>query len=135
MLREDGFVMDDGTVARLGPDRFVMTTTTANAVRVMQPHGILRATCCGPSSTCRCVSVTEQWAQIAVAGPRSRDVLARLVDAPFDIADAAFPFMAARRTDRLRRHAAPGCSASPSPANWPTSSRCRRATATRWRGG
>jgi sarcosine oxidase subunit alpha len=36
MLREDGFVMDDGTVARLAPERFVMMSTTANAVRTMQ---------------------------------------------------------------------------------------------------
>ena len=36
MLREDGFVLDDGTTARLSAERFVMTTTTANAVQVMQ---------------------------------------------------------------------------------------------------
>jgi methylglutamate dehydrogenase subunit C len=31
MLRDDGFVFDDGTVARLAADRFFITTTTANA--------------------------------------------------------------------------------------------------------
>jgi len=36
MLREDGFVLDDGTTARLGPEHHLMTTTTANAARVMQ---------------------------------------------------------------------------------------------------
>ena len=36
MLREDGFVFDDGTTARLGPDHYLMTTTTANAAAVMQ---------------------------------------------------------------------------------------------------
>jgi sarcosine oxidase subunit alpha len=36
MLREDGFVMDDGTTSRLADDRFFMTTTTANAGRVFQ---------------------------------------------------------------------------------------------------
>ena len=35
MLREDGFVMDDGTTARLGPEHFLMTTTTANADAVV----------------------------------------------------------------------------------------------------
>jgi methylglutamate dehydrogenase subunit C len=39
------------------------------------------------------ISVTDQWAQIAVAGPRARDTLAKLVDAPFDIANEAFPYM------------------------------------------
>ncbi|MFL5228997.1 MAG: 2Fe-2S iron-sulfur cluster-binding protein, partial [Microvirga sp.] len=36
MLREDGFVMDDGTTSRLGEAHFLMTTTTANAAKVMQ---------------------------------------------------------------------------------------------------
>src|SRR5438477_417449 len=36
MLREDGFAMDDGTTSRLAPERYVMTTTTAQAGRVMQ---------------------------------------------------------------------------------------------------
>ena len=39
-------------------------------------------------------SVSEQWAQFSIAGPRSRDVLAKFVDA--DLADAAFPYLAAR---------------------------------------
>jgi sarcosine oxidase subunit alpha len=93
MLREDGFVFDDGTTARLGPDRFVMTTTTANAVRVFQHMEHARAMLF-PRMDVQIVSVTEQWAQLAVAGPRSRDVLAKLVDAPFDLSDAAFPYMA-----------------------------------------
>jgi sarcosine oxidase subunit alpha len=41
------------------------------------------------------VSVSEQWAQLSVAGPRSRDVLRRVVDAPHDISNASFPYMAA----------------------------------------
>ena len=36
MLREDGFVMDDGTASRLADDRYIVTTTTANAPRVLQ---------------------------------------------------------------------------------------------------
>ena len=93
MLREDGIVFDDGTSARLGPDHFVMTTTTANAMRVFQHMELARAMLF-PRLDVQIVSVTEQWAQIAVAGPRSRDVLAELVDAPFDISNAAFPYMA-----------------------------------------
>jgi sarcosine oxidase subunit alpha len=38
--------------------------------------------------------VGDQWAQFAVAGPRSRDVLARVVEG-VDLSNAAFPFMAA----------------------------------------
>ncbi|HVV28428.1 MAG TPA: sarcosine oxidase subunit alpha family protein [Rhizomicrobium sp.] len=94
MLREDGFVMDDGTTSRLGEDRYFMTTTTANAGRVMQHlefcHQVL-----WPELDVQMISVTEQWAQYAVAGPRSRDALRKVVDRAFDISDAAFPYMAA----------------------------------------
>jgi sarcosine oxidase subunit alpha len=36
--------------------------------------------------------VTEQWAQFAIAGPRARDVLAKLAP-DFDISNAAFPHL------------------------------------------
>jgi sarcosine oxidase subunit alpha len=38
-------------------------------------------------------SATEQWAQYAVAGPKSRDLLRKIVDPDFDISDAAFPYL------------------------------------------
>jgi methylglutamate dehydrogenase subunit C len=94
MLREDGFVMDDGTTSRLSDDRFFMTTTTANAAKVFQHmefcHQVL-----WPELDVQFVSVTDQWAQYSVAGPRARDVLARIVDARFDISNEAFPYLAA----------------------------------------
>lgn len=96
MLREDGFVMDDGTTSRLGEAHFLLTTTTANAGKVMQHlefcHQVL-----WPSLDVRMVSVSESWAQAAIAGPRSRDVLRRVVDPAFDLSDAAFPYLAARQ--------------------------------------
>ena len=70
MLREDGFVMDDGTAARLAEDRWLVTTTTANAARVMQ-HMDYCAQVLWPELDVQFVSVTEQWAQVAVAGPRA----------------------------------------------------------------
>ncbi|MFD1193428.1 sarcosine oxidase subunit alpha family protein [Seohaeicola saemankumensis] len=91
MLREDGHVMDDGTTARLGPDHFVMTTTTAAAGQVMKHlefvHQALR-----PDLDASLCSVTEHWAQFAVAGPKARDLLNGLLDSPID--DGAWPFMA-----------------------------------------
>ncbi|RVT84535.1 sarcosine oxidase subunit alpha family protein [Rhodobacteraceae bacterium CCMM004] len=90
MLREDGHVLDDGTAARLGEGHFVLTTTTAAAGAVMQhlefAHQVLR-----PDLDVAMISVTEQWAQIAVAGPESRDLLNEVLDTP--IADADWPFM------------------------------------------
>lgn len=93
MLREDGMAMDDGTTARLGETHFVMTTTTANAGRVMQ-HLEFCAQVLWPELDVSLISVTDQWGQIAVAGPKSNATLAKLVDAPFDLADEAFPYMA-----------------------------------------
>jgi sarcosine oxidase subunit alpha len=86
--------MDDGTAARLAPDRFVITTTTAHAVKVYQHmhfcHQVL-----WPALDVQFVSVTDQWAQYAVAGPRSRELLRRVLDPACDISNAAFPYMAA----------------------------------------
>jgi sarcosine oxidase subunit alpha len=93
MLREDGLVLDDGTTARLAPDRYFMTTTTANAVKVMQ-HLEYCHQWHWPELDVQFTSATDQWAQFSVAGPRARDILAVLVDAPFDISNAAFPYMA-----------------------------------------
>lgn len=100
MLREDGFVMDDGTTSRLGPDHFLMTTTTANAGKVMQHlefcHQVLF-----PNLDVQMISVSDAWAQFSIAGPKSRDVLARVVDRQHDISNAAFPYMAAARMTAL----------------------------------
>ncbi len=91
MLREDGHVMDDGTCARLGPQHYVMTTTTAAAGQVMR-HLEFVHQCIAPGMDVRMMSVTEQWAQFAVAGPTSRDLLNDVLDHP--VSDDSFPFMA-----------------------------------------
>ena len=92
MLREDGIVLDDGTTARLGEDRWYMTTTTSNAARVLQHLELCHRTV-WPDLDVRVSSVTDQWAQVALAGPRSREVLARLVEPGFDVSDAGLPYM------------------------------------------
>ena len=78
MLREDGFALDDGTTWRLAENRFLMTTTTANAGRVMQ-HLEYYLDCIWPDLKVHLTSVTDQWAAAAVAGPKSREVLAACV--------------------------------------------------------
>ncbi|MEE4187688.1 MAG: aminomethyltransferase family protein, partial [Roseobacter sp.] len=93
MLREDGIAMDDGTVARLAEDHFVVTTTTANAVSVYRHLEFVRQ-CLVPDMDVQLISTTESWAQFAVAGPKSRAVLQKIVDAEHDISNDAFPFMA-----------------------------------------
>ena len=91
MLREDGTVMDDGTTARLSDTHYVMTTTTAAAGAVMR-HLEYVHQCLRPELDVSMISVTEQWAQFAVAGPKSRELLNGLLDQSID--DESFPFMA-----------------------------------------
>jgi len=93
MLREDGFAMDDGTTARLAEDHYFMTTTTANAVKVSQ-HLEFCQQVLWPELDVQTVSVTEQWAQYAVAGPNARKVIEALLDPGQDISNEAFPYMA-----------------------------------------
>jgi sarcosine oxidase subunit alpha len=88
LLREDGFVLDDGVIGRLAPDRFHVTTTTGGAARALAMMEDYRQTE-WPDLDVWLTSVTEQWAVIAVQGPRARDILAPLVD---DI-DLAMPHM------------------------------------------
>lgn len=86
MLREDGHVLDDGTTARLGEQHFLMTTTTAAAGLVMRHLDFVHQAFCAGWDV-RFTSVTEAWAQFAVAGPKARDLLATLLgdmpDLPF----------------------------------------------------
>ncbi len=91
MLREDGIVMDDGTTSRLSDTHYLMTTTTVNAVKVMQQlEYLLQAE--WPELDVFATSVTEQWTAAALSGPNSRKVLAKLVD--IDVSNEAFPFLA-----------------------------------------
>ena len=91
MLREDGIVMDDGTTSRLSDTHYLMTTTTVNAVKVMQQlEYLLQAE--WPELEVFVSSVTEQWTAAALSGPNSRKVLAKLVN--IDVSNEAFPFLA-----------------------------------------
>ncbi len=94
MLREDGMVFDDGTAWRLGPDRFLVTTTTANAATVLGHLEHLLAVV-WPELRVVVTSVTDQWAGMAVAGPHSREVLAAALDG-VEMSHAAFPPMGVR---------------------------------------
>ncbi|MSQ64528.1 MAG: sarcosine oxidase subunit alpha family protein [Betaproteobacteria bacterium] len=95
MLRPDGIVIDDGTTSRLAEHHYFMTTTTAGAGAVMTFLEYLLQTA-WPDLKVQVTSVTSQWAAIAVAGPRSRDLIASLVR-DVDMENAAFPFMGVRQ--------------------------------------
>ncbi|MGJ6963732.1 2Fe-2S iron-sulfur cluster-binding protein [Streptosporangium sp. G11] len=96
MCRPDGMVFDDGTVIRLAEDRFLVTTTTGNAAAVLDWMEEWLQTE-WPSLRVYCTSVTEHWATVALAGPRSREVLAGLAPG-LAVDNASFPFMTWRDT-------------------------------------
>ncbi len=92
MTREDGFVYDDGVVGRLAEDRFHVTTTTGGAPRVLHHMEDYLQTEF-PELNVWLTSATEQWAVIAVQGPKAREVIAPLVEG-IDLSPEAFPHMA-----------------------------------------
>ena len=92
MLRDDGLVMDDGTSWRLSETDYFMTTTTAHAAKVMVWLEELLQTR-WPDLKVHVTSVSEQWTGIAVAGPKSREVLEANVKNPSDVSNDVFPFM------------------------------------------
>lgn len=96
MCRADGMVFDDGVTLRLADDHYFMTTTTGNAAGVLDWLEEWLQTE-WPELRVRLTSVTEQWATVAVVGPRSREVVAALAP-DLDVSNDAFPFMTARRT-------------------------------------
>jgi sarcosine oxidase subunit alpha len=91
LCRDDGFVYDDGVVARTATDRFHVTTTTGGAPRVLAMMEDYRQTE-WPDLHVWLTSTTEQWAVIAVQGPHARSVLQMLVDG-IDIGAVAMPHM------------------------------------------
>ncbi|MGB3815804.1 MAG: sarcosine oxidase subunit alpha [Shinella sp.] len=94
MLREDGFVYDDGVVGRLAEDRFHVTTTTGGAPRVMNHMEDYLQTEF-PHLKVWLTSTTEQWAVIAVQGPKAREIIEPLIEG-IDISNDAFPHMSVR---------------------------------------
>ena len=97
MCKLDGMVLDDGTAIRLAEDRFLVTTTTGNAALVLEWMEEWLQTE-WPELRVHCTSVTEQWATVALVGPRSRDVLAALAPG-LEVSKEDFPFMTWRDTD------------------------------------
>ena len=84
MLNENGVIIDDGTLARLGRDRFIVTTTSGGATRVAGWLEEWRQ-CEWPDLEVFVTPVTTHWATFAIAGPRARQLLARFqTDIAFD---------------------------------------------------
>jgi len=91
MLREDGIVFDDGTTTRISENHFHMTTTTAQAVNVLA-HLEYYLQVVWPELEVNVLSTTEQWVGAALAGPNSRNLLAKLFPNK-DVSNETLPFM------------------------------------------
>jgi sarcosine oxidase subunit alpha len=91
LCREDGFVMDDGVVGRLAPDRFHVTTSTGGASRVLAMMEDYIQTEWSDLQVWL-TSTTEQWAVIALQGPNARTILSGLVEG-VDLSPQALPHM------------------------------------------
>lgn len=94
MLNENGVVVDDGTIARLGPEHYLITTTSGGGARIAATLEEWRQ-CEWPDRRVLITPVTTQWATIGIAGPRAREILARL-PGDIDLAAGAFPHLHVR---------------------------------------
>jgi heterotetrameric sarcosine oxidase alpha subunit len=97
MLNDDATVLDDGTTARFADTRYFMTTTTAHAAEVMSRLEFLLQTAWTELNV-QVASLTDQWAGMAIAGPRARAAL-ELALPGHDFSDAGLPFMGCREID------------------------------------
>ena len=94
MLGENGMIFDDGVTARLGPEHFLMSTTTGGAAQV-QAWLEEWLQCEWLDFEVWITNVVTQYAVIGLAGPNARALLAEVCE-DVDLSNEAFPFMAVR---------------------------------------
>ncbi|HEV8673506.1 MAG TPA: 2Fe-2S iron-sulfur cluster-binding protein [Methylomirabilota bacterium] len=87
-----GIILDDGTVARLGDDHFLVTTTTGGVEAIEQWFTWWLA---GSGKCAHVANLTGALGAINVAGPRARELLAPLAD--LDVSAAGFPYLGAKQ--------------------------------------
>ncbi|NRP51054.1 Sarcosine oxidase subunit alpha [Aliiroseovarius sp. xm-v-201] len=95
MCSENGFLSDDGVVARIDEDTWLCHTTSGGADRI---HGWMEEWLQTEWWDWKVyvANVTEQLAQVAVVGPNARKVLEKLnagVEGGMDLSAEALPFM------------------------------------------
>ncbi|MFV1960317.1 MAG: 2Fe-2S iron-sulfur cluster-binding protein [Acidimicrobiia bacterium] len=83
MCAEDGVIMDDGVTGRLGPDRYMMSTTSGGAGGVWNWLDDWLQTSF-PEWDVKMTAVTDGYASINVAGPNSRELVGRLTEVDLD---------------------------------------------------
>ena len=91
MLREDGVIFDDGVVTCLAENHYLASPTSGNAEAVTAWFERWRQTE-WPHSRVAIANVTSNWASIAIAGPKARELLIRL-EPGFEASGEAFAHM------------------------------------------
>ncbi|WP_421695876.1 sarcosine oxidase subunit alpha family protein [Aestuariivirga sp.] len=94
MLNDDGIVLDDGTTARISDTQFYMTTTTAQAGEVMSWLEYLLQ-CHWTDLNVQVASLTDEWAGMAVSGPKAREAL-KLAFPDADLTNEGLVYMGCR---------------------------------------
>jgi sarcosine oxidase subunit alpha len=97
MCGVDGMVFDDGVTTRLGENHFLMTTTTGGAAKVLDWLEEWLYTE-WPDLKVYCTSVTEHISTVAIVGPKSRNLIAKL-SPTLDVSNEAFGFMENKYAD------------------------------------
>ncbi|HTY55213.1 MAG TPA: 2Fe-2S iron-sulfur cluster-binding protein, partial [Candidatus Binataceae bacterium] len=94
MCSSDGVVLDDGVTGRLETNRYLMTTTSSGAGMVWEwVENWLQTGF--PQWKVHVTPVTTAYASINIAGPKSRELLSRVVEG-VDLSPQAFPYMNVR---------------------------------------
>jgi len=122
MLREDGMVMDDGTLWRIAEDRWLLTSSSGGAARMARHLTYVGDVLLGGPKAAA-INLSEHWAGIALAGPKSAAMLAELIGQPAPahmgvisatIADVAVRVLAASYSgERAFEVHVPGSEAAP----------------------
>ena len=94
MCAEDGVILDDGVTGRLGPEHYLMTTTSSGAAAVYEWIEDWLQTY-RPDWKVHVTPMTSAYASINIAGPNSRELLSRVAEG-VDLSTDAFPYMNVR---------------------------------------
>ena len=94
MLNEHGTIIDDGVCVRLAEDHFLVSTTSGGASRIFATFEDWMQ-CEWPDLRVLVTNVTSAWGNVAVAGPRARELVSRVAP-DFNLAKEVFPHLAVR---------------------------------------
>jgi sarcosine oxidase subunit alpha len=92
LCTDNGTILDDGTVTRLGEHHYFVTTTTGNIELIEEWFKWWMA---GTGMCAHLTNMTSAFAAINVAGPKARDTLSKLTD--IDLSPTAFRYMRSAR--------------------------------------